>query len=395
MEELASPGALEAKKSASGPPGSQPLLHPASAEPPDDLLAKAESLLNYAAESGIEIKDTVRDGVIKAKFALKNRALTEPELENLLAALTALAATLRPVTAKSLKASAHEDRKLIHFYGTLAWVCGLVILVFSILTFATGSISSKIKTNVDAANALVVKLRIELGPWSTNTTAGPSAISATSTNANWQNEVWFGPAGIPAGLVALDLVSDLQQFTATMREVYGYSRQLNRFVLNATHDPYPIYGTNFNRKLELDPGLNVRLAQELTEKAEAYQQVRYFANTVQERVAVWYGAIATCLLPVLYALLGAVAYLLRLYEDQIKTRTLIPADRHTARFLIAGIGGLVVGLFNNVSEGITISPFALAFLVGYAVDVFFAFLEGLLQMFRRNPANPGSQSANR
>jgi hypothetical protein len=170
---------------------------------------------------------------------------------------------------------------------------------------------------------------------------------------------------------------------------------LNRFVLNATHDPYPIYGTNFNRKLELDPGLNVRLAQELTEKAEAYQQVRYFANTVQERVAVWYGAIATCLLPVLYALLGAVAYLLRLYEDQIKTRTLIPADRHTARFLIAGIGGLVVGLFNNVSEGITISPFALAFLVGYAVDVFFAFLEGLLQMFRRNPANPGSQSANR
>jgi hypothetical protein len=33
-------------------------------------------------------------------------------------------------------------------------------------------------------------------------------------------------------------------------------------------------------------------------------------------------------------------------------------------------------------------PFALAFLVGYAVDVFFTFLEGLLQMFKRNPGNP-------
>jgi hypothetical protein len=83
--------------------------------------------------------------------------------------------------------------------------------------------------------------------------------------------------------------------------------------------------------------------------------------------------------------------LLRLYEDQIKNRTFTAGDRHIARFLIAGIGGLVVGLF-NVSQGITISPFAAAFLVGYAVDVFFTFLEGLLQMFKRNPGNTGAQA---
>jgi hypothetical protein len=90
-------------------------------------------------------------------------------------------------------------------------------------------------------------------------------------------------------------------------------------------------------------------------------------------------------LPVLYALLGTVAYLLRLYEEQFKNRVLIAGDKHVARLLIAGIGGLVVGQFNNVTQGITISPFAVAFLVGYAVDVFFTFLEGLLQMFKRGP----------
>jgi hypothetical protein len=43
-----------------------------------------------------------------------------------------------------------------------------------------------------------------------------------------------------------------------------------------------------------------------------------------------------------------------------------------------------VGLFNySITQGASISPLAIAFLVGYAVDVFFAFLEGLLQAFTK------------
>ena len=42
-----------------------------------------------------------------------------------------------------------------------------------------------------------------------------------------------------------------------------------------------------------------------------YQEVRAFGDTVQETGSVYYGARATCILPVLYALLGASAYLLR------------------------------------------------------------------------------------
>jgi hypothetical protein len=80
---------------------------------------------------------------------------------------------------------------------------------------------------------------------------------------------------------------------------------------------------------------------------------------------------------------------LRSYEQQSKNRTLVAGEKPIARLLIAGIGGLVVGQFNNVTQGINITPFAVAFLVGYAVDVFFTFLEGLLQMFiKRGPGNP-------
>jgi hypothetical protein len=201
-----------------------------------------------------------------------------------------------------------------------------------------------------------------------------------------QDQVWFGPAGIPAGLSDKDVLNDLQQFAATMREVDGYARQLKTHCLFDFGEPnYGQGGTN-RMSLELTPGLNVRLSQELTDKVAEYQHVRSFANQIVEKAAVYYGAIAVSILPLFYALLGAVAYLLRTYEQQSQNRTLVGGPKPIARLLIAGIGGLVVGQFNNVAQGVNITPFAVAFLVGYAVDVFFTFLEGVLQMFiKRGP----------
>jgi hypothetical protein len=131
------------------------------------------------------------------------------------------------------------------------------------------------------------------------------------------------------------------------------------------------------------------LAQAAQDRTTLYQDIRYFAQNVLDDESFFYGAIATCILPVLYALLGTCAFLLRSFEQQMSTRTFIPSEVNSARFLIAAIGGAVVGLFNNfsITQGASLSPLALAFLVGYAVDVFFAFLEGLLQMFTRTPGS--------
>jgi ABC-type Fe3+-siderophore transport system permease subunit len=69
----------------------------------------------------------------------------------------------------------------------------------------------------------------------------------------------------------------------------------------------------------------------------------------------------------------------------MRTKTFTPSVANSARFLMAGIGGAVVGLFNNfsITQGASIPPLAIAFLVGYAVDVFFSFLESLLQAFTK------------
>jgi hypothetical protein len=71
------------------------------------------------------------------------------------------------------------------------------------------------------------------------------------------------------------------------------------------------------------------------------------------------------------------------------TRTFILSRANSARFLIAVIGGAVVGLFDNftIGQGASIPPLAIAFLVGYGVEVFFSFLDGLLQPLTKGRAN--------
>jgi hypothetical protein len=137
------------------------------------------------------------------------------------------------------------------------------------------------------------------------------------------------------------------------------------------------------------------MPQDLDNLTDTYLEVRSFAQDILDRVSVFYGAFTTCLLPVLYALLGTCAYLLRCFEEEVRNKTFTLSSRAmSARLLVALIGGAVVGLFGNfnITQGASISPLAVAFLVGYAVDVFFTFLEGLLQTFTKRK-NAGAASA--
>jgi type III secretory pathway component EscS len=60
---------------------------------------------------------------------------------------------------------------------------------------------------------------------------------------------------------------------------------------------------------------------------------------------------------------------------------------------IAVIAGLVVGLFNNFTQGISLSPLAVAFLVGYGVEIFFSFLDTFLGTLRKGGSRELPQRA--
>jgi hypothetical protein len=338
-----------------------------SSKPPAyfcDALNDAERLLKYAAEIGIEVDPDTRASILHARAAYPN-GWTEDVAASLLASLTKLAADLKPVTAASLKAYYTDTRPTVHTYLVWSIILACVILPVSVATFVTSAISTALSADITKANAFAVKLRAELGP-------PPSP----------GDPPWTAPKGVSE----TDVIADLQDYAATVRVINARARKLNRFVLPREIPPAEDTGTTEQRKsrFELPVGIPDPVAARDT-ITSTYQDVRYFALTLLTDVSVFYGAISTCILPVLYALLGTCAYLLRTFEHQMSNRTFTPSAANSARFLIAAIGGAVVGLFNNftVTEQASIPPLAIAFLVGYAVDVFFAFLEGLLTVFTK------------
>lgn len=353
------------------------------AKPPSyfkEALEDAEHLLKYAAEIGIDVDSETRSAILHAR-AVFHDGWTEDVAAKLLLALTRLAARLKPVTAASLQATHYETRTTMHTYLVWAIFLSAVIIPSSIATFVTSNISVAIGADIDKANALAVKLGTELGP----------------------------PERTEVGLT--EKLADLQEYAATVRLIFGRAKRLNNYEL--PHVPVP---PQLERPKELagveplTPAQKREIADYQKKKfelpvplddlpaarngmTETYQDVRYFAQTIRTDMATFYGAINSCILPILYALLGTCAYLLRSFEDQMSSRTFIPSAANSARFLIAAIGGTVIGLFGNFSQQASVSPLAVAFLVGYAVEVFFAFLEGLIKAFTKSaPASHPAQA---
>lgn len=351
-----------------------------------EALTDAERLLKYAAETGVEIDDATRDHVLQARAAHVSE-WTEETAANLLTALTKLAAQLRPVTAASLKACSDETRPTVRTYWVVALCIAAITVPFSLASFVSSAISSAIRTDIATANDLAVKLRTQLGP---PPGVIPVVASTAKTGAAPQPTVPAEPDAV--------VIGELQQFATSIRAIDARARQLNVLLFHAERDPFASIRNDpaaVHNRFQLPTGLpNFAVAAD--ERTVVFQDVRYFAQSLLDDVSFFYGAITACVLPALYALLGTSAYLLRTFERQMSTRTFIPSAANSARFLIAAIGGGVVGLFNNftITQGASVPPLAIAFLVGYAVDVFFAFLEGLLQVFTKStPASPTPSGA--
>jgi uncharacterized membrane protein len=397
-----------------------------------EALTDAESLLKYAAESGISIDDATRDSVLQARAA-SSSSWTEATAANLMTALTTLAALVKPVTAASLKTSQDRIPSTVLRYLITAFCMAILIAASSVASFLVSAISTSIRSDITTANALAVKLNTQTQPsmptpasaetmtitpfaaakktarqtaaYQIQTESQPHAVfvpcygSIASTASSPSPE---GVTHLPPGVNRGEVIDELQQYATLIRSIDARARQLNGLNLFGREgDPCSsirMHPAELHKVFELPAGIPdpIKAADDRT---AVYQEVRYFAQSVLDNSSIYYGAMTSCILPALYALLGTLAYLLRSFEQQISTRTFIPSQANFARFFIAGIGGVVVGLFNNffITQVASVSPLAIAFLVGYGVDVFFAFLEGLLQTFTRNstatqspPAKPSA-----
>jgi len=176
-----------------------------------DALQDGERLLKYAAEMGVEVDDKTRCGVLTARAAVST-GWDEATATNLLAALTTLAAHLRPVTAESLRN--FDTRPTVRTYWIWVLCLAIVIVPFSLASFITAALSNTIRADITSANELAVKLTAQFGPFANaaNGTAGTSGASS---------EQAVGPVHSAQGLGSLHRHPEKKRLQADIPVAYA------------------------------------------------------------------------------------------------------------------------------------------------------------------------------
>jgi hypothetical protein len=345
-----------------------------------DALSETQRLLAYAASSGITIEPDVSDAIARARAAHERRSWNAEIEARFWPAKSKLSQAVKPVTVDSLAegaigAAAKATRR--YFLSTL--ILSAIILPISIIVFINTALSNDIGTLLKENDAAAIALHEQLVNYQ-STLERTALITADRDN----------PAPARANSQALlspNLLEKLAQFARINRQIFAESRTLNLFISNAEMEPSWASAEEKVRRdnLELDVRAGDADHRSVTdvgfEKIATFQDIRAFARQTQQMNLIIYGALTAYVLPIAYSLLGACAFVLRSMAAQTGSKTYQPSYSNRARLIIALIAGTVIGLFNNFTQGVSVSPLAVAFLVGYAVEVFFSFLDAFVHTF--------------
>lgn len=127
-----------------------------------EALQDAETLLQFASETGIPVDDDTQKSVLDARAAYA-KGLDEIATARLLTALAKLASVLSPVTPESVGKS-KRAKDVPHHYAGRAIALAVLIVVYSTISFVTSGIANSIRIDIQTANDLAVKLNSEFPP---------------------------------------------------------------------------------------------------------------------------------------------------------------------------------------------------------------------------------------
>jgi hypothetical protein len=338
----------------------------------NEALDDAEVLLAYAASNGLLPPTKPGDMVEGIVHARQARQITAQIAIGFWVAYANLSKLTKPVTAASVRAcmTASLLREKI---GAVILV--FFIIAFSIFLFMNNQTATDTRDLIEEQNAAALKL------WDGLQIIKPDSDVAVSRAA---------PSAVGAQNVAVmsgRVFQDTVEFARRNQWLLQSAIKLH-YWFNYWWTDYDIYKVTFNRDntqgvdhLLVSPDISTpeQIAKEVINQIKAYQLLRDYALYLFKMDSIIYGGITTYLLPTVYALLGAFLYGFRLYSRLMRRNTYLRSAAHSARFFIAAIAGLVVGLFGSLlPKSFALPQLAVAFLVGYAVEAFFSWLDHLI-----------------
>jgi hypothetical protein len=356
----------------------------------DIALVDAGNLLEHAASVGLFPDEgpnaagiVIRD-LVQAQEAARTGTLTAQITIAFWIAYGRLARLSAPVSAASLTGSRHVRMVGMKIRATLVV---LLVIASSIFLFMSTATLNETQDLIDQQNATSLKLRADL-QLLRNSTRGGDGVTTQ------------GASGI-GDRVFDETVEFSRRSASLLQSAIRLHASFTPWWFNLSGNDVTFNQDNKRGMTHLNVPPEISTVSEIEKEAvyqiEVYQYIREYALGLSKIDSLIYSSLSTYLLPTIYALLGAFLYGFRMYSRLIRRKEFLPSAAHSARYFIAAIAGLVVGLFGSLlPKGMAIPPLAIAFLVGYAVEAFFSRLDDLIRKLKaadNTEASPATQTS--
>jgi len=328
-----------------------------------DAVNAGEMLLTYAAEQECDLDENLVQTIVRSKHTLTARALKENEESEFWVAYRKLCILTAPVSRESLEATdvkvrssrfftrdVSEVGKVVFRYRVVAIISILILLLSQIYWVFLSTLVNDSK-RID--NELII---IE------NAAFDAKYKYISDKVANPQDQT---------------MVPETQKKLA-YRESPKYIDLLHQW--------------NANLLLLTKIDLLSKAFKDSIDKAATKRKLYFdeFERAVQIQTGtVTLNIMSLYILPILYGLVGACAYILRTISQQIKTRTFTRASkiRLQLRMVLGALAGFSIAWFvggeGQASTVANVTPFALAFLGGYSVELLFSAMDTFVEAFTR------------
>ncbi|KZN34760.1 hypothetical protein N480_20975 [Pseudoalteromonas luteoviolacea S2607] len=340
------------------------------------VIQEGQQLISYMAKNGqVSLAPELAEVMINAKYKLQKKQWSPQDEADVLHSYDQLAKAVSPVSMESIQAISRVDNdKPSQAERAVAWyrrytLVALLCLLFAQIYYLFGhALAHDLNALYESRNEWQLKV-LKATPDSAEYDQVQQSYEEVGQrlDANYNllkvwNRVW---------LFGLTFKSDIPPYSKEKLDVE--LRRLEREQANATDlDNLHLAETRLKARLQLFE--NMLFAQSVLEVLQGY------------------------ILPLLYGLLGAFIFVLRDLLKEIKAITFTSDSeiRYRLRLTLGALGGMIIGWFLNPQElsGLaSLSPMAMAFLMGYNVDVLFAIMDQVIDKLRNALANNATSQA--
>ncbi len=382
----------------------------------DEAISASQLFLTFAAQEGIQVERETLDILVKAKHILQEDQLT-PEFETeFWLAFNKITNLVQPVTIHSLissmgtydfsgsktpKARPLKARKAVYRYGFIAVVALILLIVFQTYWMIGTAVINDLNRDFvkrGEVNAEIEKIKELKGYNETEPIDDAEYIQMLNTSEeyltklnantkflfNW-NRIW--QAMLFIGQFSGDL-TEYQEFKFKQT-----SQQLEANLKAALEDETS--GSAVDSVATIKDTDVIAEWKNKIAKLKLDHQHEKAGNKVQESINAAIFALQIMqvfFLPLCYGLLGAVTFILRRLVIEIKTQTYSSESdiNFYLKLALGALAGMTIGWFVVPDEGSlgSLSPFALAFLVGYNVEILFSLMDKIIANFSKEGPTP-------